>query len=391
VRGSFSFLRAQQEERMVNHGEQPGPSPARIAFCITDLDAGGAERAFVQIVTRLDRRRFEPFVFCLSGEGELAAPLRKAGITVACLGVKKWHDVGVIWRLSRRLAALRPAILQTFLYHANIVGRLAGKIARVPRIVSGIRVAEKRGRLRLWVDRATDWMVDAHVCVSQDVAAFSVGTGRLPASKIHVIPNGVDAEQFGHAEPADLGQFGIPKGCRTLLFVGRLDPQKGPFVLLSAAKGLFSTHPDLHLLLVGAGILEEKMRVWIRNERLESRIHFAGRRYDVPAILRAADLLVLPSLWEGLPNVVLEAMAAGTPVIASRVEGISDLIANDETGQVVTPNSPTELQAAIASLLADRERTKRMAHKAQVYISAKFTWCRIVENYADLYGNLLES
>jgi glycosyltransferase involved in cell wall biosynthesis len=294
-------------------------SPTRIAFCITDLDAGGAERALVQLVTRLDRARWEPFVFCLSGEGELARPLRDAGIAVVCLGARKRHGLSVVWRLSRLLAKLRPTILQTFLFHANIAGRLAGKAARVPVIVSGIRVAEKRGSLRLWIDRATDWMVSRHVCVSQDVAAFSAARGGLPISKIRVIPNGVEARLFAEAQPADLGQFGIPQGTRTLLFVGRLDPQKGPFVLMAAARELLPHHNGLHVLVVGDGPLAENLRKWVAKENLSDHIHFAGRRNDVPSLLRAVELFVLPSLWEGLPNVVLEAMAAGVPVVASRV------------------------------------------------------------------------
>jgi glycosyltransferase involved in cell wall biosynthesis len=365
------------------------PPPTRIAFCITDLDAGGAERALVQIVTRMDRARWEPFVFCISGEGELARPLREAGITVVCLGARKRHGLSVVWRLSRLLAKLRPTILQTFLFHANIVGRLAGKAARVPVIVSGIRVAEKRGSLRLWIDRATDWMVSRHICVSQDVAAFSAARGGLPIDKIRVIPNGVDARAFAEAEPADLRQFGIPPGSRTLLFVGRLDPQKGPFVLMAAARELLPRHSDLHLLLVGDGPLAENLRKWVAMETFSDRIHFAGRRTDVPSLMRAANLFVLPSLWEGLPNVVLEAMAAGVPVVASRVEGISDLLTDDRTGLVVPPNSAPDLIAAIGRILADPQHAHQMGHSAQQYVRTEFAWDGIVEKYVSVYGQFL--
>jgi starch synthase (maltosyl-transferring) len=365
--------------------------PTRIAFCITDLDAGGAERALVQIVTRLDRSRWEPFVFCLSGEGELAAVLRDAGIAVVCLGANRRHGLRVVWRLSRRLAKLRPTILQTFLYHANIAGRLAGRAARIPMIVSGIRVAEKRSAFRLWLDRATGWMVARHVCVSQDVAAFSAARGRLPVSKIRVIPNGVDAARLAEAPRAELAQFGIPPASRTLLFVGRLDPQKGPFVLLTAVKDLLPRHPELHVLMVGDGPLGEKLRTWVAKENLQSRIHFAGRRNDVPSLFRAADLFVLPSLWEGLPNVVLEAMAAGIPTVASRVEGISDLLIDGRTGLIVPPNSPPDLAEAIARMLADPQQARRMAREAQRIVQERFTWQNVVEQYEQTYRELLAS
>jgi glycosyltransferase involved in cell wall biosynthesis len=368
----------------------PDHSPTRIAFCITDLDAGGAERALVQIVTRLDRARFEPFVFCISGEGELARPLREAGIAVVCLGAKKRNGLSVVWRLSRLLAKLRPTILQTFLFHANIAGRLAGKAARVPLIVSGIRVAEKRGSLRLWVDRATDRMVSRHLCVSQDVAAFSAARGGLPIRKIQVIPNGVDASVFADAQPADLGQFGIPPGSRTVLFVGRLDPQKGPFVLMAAARELLPRHGDLQVLLVGDGPLGENLRKWIAKENFSDRIHLTGRRSDVPSLMRAAEIFVLPSLWEGLPNVVLEAMAAGIPVVASRVEGISDLVSDDQTGLVVPPNSAPDLVEAINRLLADPQHASQMGHRAQQIVRKEFAWGTVVESYSAFYADLLD-
>jgi glycosyltransferase involved in cell wall biosynthesis len=365
--------------------------PTRIAFCITDLDAGGAERALVQIVTRLDRSHWEPFVFCLSGEGELAAVLRDAGIAVVCLGANRRHGLRVIWRLSRRLAKLRPTILQTFLYHANIAGRLAGKAAGIPLIVSGIRVAEKRSGFRLWLDRATGWMVARHVCVSQDVAAFSAARGRLPVSKLCVIPNGVDAARLAEAPRADLTQFGIPPASRTLLYVGRLDPQKGPFVLLAAVKDLFPRHPEVHVLMVGEGPLGEKLRAWVAKENLQSRIHFAGRRNDVPSLFRAADLFVLPSLWEGLPNVVLEAMAAGIPTVASRVEGISDLLVDRRTGLIVPPNSPPDLTEAIAEILADPQHALQMAREAQKFVQERFTWQSVIGQYEQIYSELLSS
>jgi glycosyltransferase involved in cell wall biosynthesis len=364
-------------------------TPTRIAFCITDLDAGGAERALVQIVTRIDRSRFEPFVFCISGEGELARPLREAGVAVVCLEARKRQGVSVVWRLSRLLAKLRPTILQTFLFHANIAGRLAGTAARVPIIVSGIRVAEKRGSLRLWIDRATDWMVSRHVCVSQDVAAFSAARGGLPIGKLEVIPNGVDARVYAEAPPADLGQFGIPAGSRTILFVGRLDPQKGPFVLMAAAREFLPRHNDLHVLLVGDGPLAENLRKWVAKENLADRIHFAGRRNDVPSLLRAAEIFVLPSLWEGLPNVVLEAMAAGVPVVASQVEGISDLLTDDRTGLIVPANAAPELIEAIERLLADPQHAHQMGHSAQQYAQDEFAWDGVVGKYAALYRALL--
>jgi glycosyltransferase involved in cell wall biosynthesis len=365
------------------------PSPTRIAFCITDLDPGGAERALVQIVTRLDRRRWEPHVFCLDAGGVLAADLRAAGIEVVCLGARRRRDFLVVWPLYRRLAALRPAILQTFLFHANIVGRLAGTAARVPVIVSGIRVAEKRSRARLWADRVTDRLVTRHVCVSRDVADFSINRGGLPHAKIRVIPNGVDFEHYANAAPADLTQFRVPPGSRVLLFVGRLDPQKGPLQLLEAAAELFADHSDLHLVMVGDGPLATEVRAWTVVRNLESRIHFAGRQENIAGLMRAADVFVLPSQWEGLPNVVLEAMAAGTPVVATAVEGVRELLEDGRTGIVVPVEGEPRLAEAIRGALQKLETLKAAALHAQQIVSERFTWQLVAREYERLYDECL--
>jgi glycosyltransferase involved in cell wall biosynthesis len=363
--------------------------PTRIAFCITDLDAGGAERALVQIVTRLDRRRWEPHVFCLDAGGVLVTELRSAGIDVVCLGANRPRNFLVVWPLYRRLAALRPAILQTFLFHANIVGRLAGAAARVPAIVSGIRVAEKRSRTRLWIDRVTDRLVTAHVCVSRDVADFSANHGGLPSKKVQVIPNGVDFGRFANAAPADLTQFGVPRGSRVLLFVGRLDPQKGPLQLLEAATELFADHADLHLVMVGDGPLVSELREWTRARNWESRIHFAGRQEDIAGLMRAADLFVLASQWEGLPNVVLEAMAAGTPVVATAAEGVRDLLGEGKLGVVVPLSGEPRLPEAIRYALREEELRRERAVKAQSIVREKFTWPQVVSEYEHFYTGIL--
>jgi len=361
-----------------------------IAFCITDLDPGGAERALVQLVLRLDRSRWNPVVFCLSKPGTLVADLEKAGIPVECLGAGSIGNVSIVPRLVRRLRRVRPEILQTFLFHANIVGRIAGRLAGVPVIVSGIRVAERRSRFRLWLDRITERLVTRHVCVSGAVADFSIKRGRLSAEKIVVIPNGVDVERFKSALPADLSQYGIPPGGRTLLFVGRLDPQKGPRLLLRAVKGLLPVHRNLHLLMVGDGPLATDLKEWVRAQQLEQQIHFAGWRPDVPSLLKACDALVLPSRWEGMPNVVLEAMAAGRPVVATRVEGVSELVTDRETGLLVEPGSIEALAGGIALLLAEPDLGKTAGIAAQHTAETRFTADIVASAYADLYATLLD-
>ena len=368
-------------------GERP---PIRIAFCITDLDVGGAERMFVELVTRLDRRRWEPRVFCLSGPGALVERLQASNVPVTCFGAKSVRHLGVIWRLAAELKTYRPALLQSFLFHANFVGRFAASWARVPCVVCGIRVAERRSRMPLWLDRRTQGLVDHNVCVSRAVAEFSIHDAGLVASKVSTIANGVDVPRFAAATAVDRASIGLTDA-PLILFVGRLDPQKAPLVLLEAFSRLIERHADWQLLFVGEGPLRPAMTDWIAQHKLEKSIHLAGWRPDVPQLLKGADVLALPSLWEGMPNIVLESMAAGLPVVVSRVEGTDELIRDGESGLLVTPGSAEELEHQIERVLADRDFSTTLASAAQQTVFKGFTLEAMARSYEQLYLRLLES
>jgi hypothetical protein len=149
-------------------------APRRIAFCITDLDVGGAEQCLVHVVSDLDRREWTPHVYCLSRRGALVDRLEAMGIACTCLGWRGWPDAWRVIALARKLRAFRPQLLQTFLFHGNLAGRIAGKLAGVPVIVSGIRVAEREKAWHVRLERWTRGLVTHHVCVSQAVARFSI-------------------------------------------------------------------------------------------------------------------------------------------------------------------------------------------------------------------------
>lgn len=368
-------------------GERP---PIRVAFCITDLDVGGAERMFVELVTQLDRSLWEPRVFCLSGPGTLVERLQASNIPVTCFGAKSVRNLGVIRRLAAELKQFRPSLMQCFLFHANLVGRLAAWLAKVPHVVCGIRVAEHRSRVPLWLDRLTQDFVDHNVCVSQAVADFSIQNSGLKAAKVSVIPNGVDGERFATAMAADRASLGLTMA-PLMLFVGRLDPQKAPFVLLEAFKRLIARHADWQLLLVGDGPIRSSMTDWVAEHGLGPSVRFAGWRPDVPELLKTADVLVLPSLWEGMPNIVLESMASGLPVVVSRVEGTEELIRDGETGLLVTPGSVEELERQIEKVLLDRDFSLTLSTAAQQTVLTDFTIEAMVESYKQLYLQLLQN
>ncbi len=365
-------------------------SPTPIAFCITGLQPGGAERALVQIVKRLNREKWAPVVYSLTGTGPLVDELQLAEIPTEILHAHSPRDARIIWRLARKFKAQKPVLLQTFLFHANLAGRIAARLSGIRHVVSGIRVSEKRKNSHLSLDRWTNGLVDLNVCVSQSVAQFSIQQGKLAESKVMVIPNGVDFELFNTAEAMDLRPWGIPSGAKVILFVGRLDPQKAPCDLLTAFSGFAEQASDFHLLFVGEGPLKSELEQQAQKLPCASRIHFTGWLPQIPQLMKAASCLVLPSLWEGMPNVVLEAMASGLPVISTDVDGVSELIENGRQGVLVAQGSPAEIQQALLDLSNQPSVFHEMAKNAQITVKKEFTWDSIAQKYDQIYEKVLQ-
>ncbi|WP_437229507.1 glycosyltransferase [Planctomicrobium sp. SH661] len=362
--------------------------PRRIAFCITDLDAGGAEKALFQLVTGLDRKEWTPTVYCLGPEAELAPLLRERGIRVHCYGARGWRGWGVFGWLTKHLRELQPELLQCFLFHGNLVGRIAGKRAGVPIVLAGHRVAEREKRWHLWLDRWTRGLVDHHVCVSRGVANHVLKHLRVRPEQISVIPNGV-APVPKDASPPDLrAEFGFDRNDRVILAVGRLHPQKGFLFLLKAFSLLHRNVPASRLLIVGDGPQRAELVAAAQREQLP--VQFAGYRRDVPAIMRQSDVLAMPSQWEGMPNVVLEAMQAGLPVVTTDVEGISDLVGNEQQGLVVTRGDARGFAAALQRILTEAGLASRLAESAQNLVETEFTWQKSTEKYDLLFRRLID-
>lgn len=358
---------------------------------MTDLDPGGAERALVRVVTGLDRREWQPVVVCLSGGGSLTAVLEESDIPVSVLGARSPRDVGVVTRLTAELKRIRPQLLQTFLFHANLAGRLAASWARVPVVVSGVRVVEPDAPWRMRWDRWTDRLVTHHACVSRAVADRYRALG-IAERKLSVIPNGVDVAEIVAAPAVDVGELGIPAGVPVVVAVGRLHPQKGFMHLLAAfeqLRGRDDAAARACLLIAGEGPERAALEADIARRGLKEQVRLLGWRGDIPSLLRAADLFVLSSLWEGMPNVVLEAMSAGVPVVATDVEGVRELIPGDDTGLLVPAGAPSALAAEIGRVLTDPALARRLGTAGQQRARKHFPWDRTVDGFVTLWRRLL--
>lgn len=360
-----------------------------IGFAITELDPGGAERAFTQIVTRLDQSRWSPTVYCLSGRGELAEKIEAAGVPVHCLNAGGKWDFGLIGRLASQLKKDQPRILQTFLHHANITGRFAAQKAGVPIVVSGIRVAEKRSRWRLCLDRWSQSLVSMNVCVSRSVMDFSCETGGLSAKKLCVIPNGVDFDRFANATPIDWNELDLPSSARVILVVGRLDSQKRPQLALRASLPLLAEREHLHLVFAGIGPDRDDILRIARQESLSEKIHYLGTRNNIPELMKGSKLLLHVSAWEGAPNVILEAIASGLPIVATDTPGNWDAFSEGSFGLLVS-DAVREIRTGIEHVLEHSEQLLEESTEDREEFKAHRSWDSTVSAYERLYQKLLE-
>ena len=364
--------------------------PLPLACVITELDPGGAERAFVRVVIGLAERGWSPHVFPLvrtAGDGPLRESLVSGGLPVTALGERRPNPVALL----RHLRRLRPAACLSFLFHANLLTRVTAPFvgkgpAGSPPVVCGVRVAERRRNGHRRLDRLTGGLVARWVCVGESVRRFSVappsaGGAGLPAGRVLTIPNGVDGDLWANAEPAGRAAVGLPPAGPVVLFAGRLCGQKDPDTLLAAFAALIGTHPDAHLLVAGDGPDRGRVTRWRESHAAGSRVRLLGRRDDLPNLMRLADACVLPSRWEGTPNVLLEAAAAGTPVVATAVDGTAEVFTHGETARLVPVGDAPALAAELAWTLDHPDGAAEIARRARTHVLARHDWPAVCDAY----------
>jgi starch synthase (maltosyl-transferring) len=380
-------------DRLALTAEHRRPWPGRpvpVALVITDLDTGGAEQALVSLATGLDSKRWRAGVFCLGRPGPLVEVVHQAGLTCECLGVRRRNPMHAISRLAGSLRRFRPEMVQSFMFHANVAARLAAPLAGWPWVIGGLRVAERQKQWHLMLDRLTSPLAVGSVCVSRGVLRFSRETARLDPARLTVIPNGIAPARFDAAAPVSRATIGVPEAAHLALYVGRLDVQKGLYDLLDAADRVTHDRPDWHLALAGDGPIRDWLLALVaKRPRLQEHVHWLGRRDDVPGLLKSADVLVLASLWEGMPNAVLEAMAARRPVIGTAVEGTEELIAPGRTGWLVPPGNVAALCRALIEAAESPEIRTCYGEAGRARIEREFSLEKTVAAYECLWAGIL--
>jgi glycosyltransferase involved in cell wall biosynthesis len=371
----------------------PGPggltSAPRLRVChvITGFDTGGAERVLLRTVQRLDPARFESLIVSLRGPGPLSLEAERTGVETIHLGMGRRPGPLTLWRLARLFRQRGVSVVHSYLYDASIASRVAGRLARVPVVLTSTRAPlEYLPRAAWWLDRLTARWCQRVIAVSRHTAEVSARVEGIPRSKIVVVTNGVDLERF---RPRDSGsaraRWGIPGDAFVVATVGRLSPEKGHELLLHALATVRNSIASLVCLLAGDGPLRGVLEQQVRALHLDSVCRFLGDVPEIEDVYAAAEVTVLPSVFEGMPNAVLESMAMGCPVIATAVGGSVELVREGETGLLVPPGDRGALAAALANLAGSPARRARMRVRSRETAENQHGIDRMIRSIEALY------
>lgn len=358
-----------------------------VVYVIATLDRAGAEQQLTLLATRLDRERFAPTVVCLTRGGPFEAHLRRAGVPYEVLGKRRQWDRRVLRALKRIIRGRRAQVVHTWLFTGNTCGRWAARACRVPAVIASERSVDD---WRSWRHRLIDRHLGRHtaalVANCRAVRDFVVREGIDPA-RVRVIENAIDLEAFDAAasDPTVDGALDDLDERFIVIQASRLEPQKGVLDLLSAADLARRRIPDLMLVIAGEGPDRPAISRRIAELDLGGHVRLLGLRADVPALLARSDVVVLASRWEGLPNVVIEGMAARRPVVATAVDGCRELIEDGRTGLLVPPAAPERLARALQEVHDDPALGLQLGAAARVEVETRFGVERMVRAYQDLY------
>lgn len=367
----------------------------RVLLLIDSLGSGGAQRQVVETALGLDASRFEVSILIYHDIRELGAALDDAGIEVTLLRKQGKFDLRFAFRLWRYLRRRRPHIVHSFLFIPNVLARTVARLAGVPTVITSERNVDlPQTPWRCRVERLLSRFGD-HVIVNAHAIKAVLGeSAAVPASRISVIHNGVDTARFKPLPDAERvasrAALGIPESCFLIMLPGRLRPQKNHQCLLDAIAKLGTKRlGDYRVCFAGKATdasYADDLVATVNASGMAEHVIFLGRYEDMVALYAATDVVVLPSLWEGLPNVVLEAMACGRLVIASRIADNAMLLEHGRTGFLFPSNDSDALAETLLRVRGmDDTECAAIEAAARASMTSRFTRERLAAATMDIY------
>ncbi|XXX72122.1 glycosyltransferase [Sorangium sp. So ce134] len=377
-----------------DRGREDSRALRRIAVVhvVSSFQTGGAEQVVVDLAASQRAAGHDVLAVAIAEDpdGPRAEQLRRRGVEVRLVPKCPGFDGTLTARLAALFATKGVTLVHAHNQLSLVYAAPAGWLHRVPVIHTKHGVSQDM-QGRGWLRSAASAFVDAHVAVSQPTAAAVLGRREVEPPKLHVVANGIDLSRFA-PDPAARArvraELAIPQDAWVVGSVGRLSPVKNHELLVRAAARALPGSG--RLLVVGDGPERARLVALARELGVSERVLFAGERHDVPALLAALDVFALPSLSEGLPLALLEAMATGLPAVASDVGGVPTALVHGETGFLVPSGEVAPLAARLSELMADPALAARMGRCGRAIALRRYSAARMAERYMDLYTLLLE-
>lgn len=364
----------------------------RVLHLITSFEIGGTERQAVELLKRLSGERYDVHLAVLRNEGPFYREIEARFPNVPEFPLTSFYDANAIRQLARLRRLMLSGnidILHAHDFYSSIIGAAAARL-------SGVRVIAAQRHLKLsdrlvhkWGTRIVHRLAHRILVNSEAIRDYIIEHDRAPLSKIVVIRNGVEPAAQANAHDDVCRELGLDAGSTLVGSIARLQEVKGHRFLIEAAAAVLSGRTDVHFVLVGDGLLRSEIENQAATLGIADHVHLLGDRSDVARLISGFDLVVLASLHEGLPNAVMEAMRAGVPVVATAVGGTKELITDGETGYLVPPANSAAMGRLIASTLANKAESRRVALRGLEYVKDIFGMNKMVESVGTLYQELM--
>lgn len=369
------------------------PRPLRLAYVIKEMVMGGSQTHLLQVLRLLDRERFTPMFFCLTGAGPLLDQVRALDVPVFVPSPgRSFKGVGLAARvaaLTTELRRQRPDIVHNYLLRANLVGSISARLAGVKVVLGSKRGCHERRGFELVSAKIGNFLADRVMVNADAVREFVHDNEGCPLEKMIVIPSGVDTSRFQPLPAQDFkARIGVP-GDRTVIgVVTRMRVRKGVDEFIRAIALLRRERPSAHGVIVGEVDLDADLRQLVQSLDLQDHLTLLGRRSDMPEVLSAFDVFVLCSHDEGMSNAILEAMAMEKAVVATDVGGTCEVVRHGHSGLLVPPRDPVPLAQALEDVLGQPDRLLEMGRLGRRIVVDRFSAQSMVRQMESLYLGL---
>ncbi len=374
---------------------------AKLLFVIDNLEFGGGERVFAQVINGLSPENYEMYLASNSGR-ELYESLTNKDVCSIPLDFSKRFNPSLIFKLIRVIKDKKIDIVHgqggRAEFYARLAARLAGRTKYVSTIampVEGYDVGLLRKSIYFVLDRTVERYVDRFIVVSEVLRNTFITKHHIPPEKVVKIYNGIEIDHYDPEGAASLrlkirDGLGVNKDDILLGAVGRMVWQKGFEFLVRCIQHVVEASGEIKVIMVGEGPLKKDLEHLCRQLKVEDKIIFAGFRSDIKEILSAVDIVVIPSLLEGFPMLTLEAMAMEKPIVATRIDGITEQMTDDLEGILVPPRDPVTLAAAINRLIENKEFAHSLGLAARKRVEKEFAVKKMIDETENVYHSLLD-